>query len=186
MNTYTNKTQKSATQTAASNPIQKKANTTFQFDDNRPEAVVQQKIIALQHQKTKQLQGKHNSGCNCASCVSQLAAKKNTEIIQEVSKDTIQMKPCKHGNNKKTCKHCQQSIDARNVNRLNQYQTPAKGKKQQEREEAVKGKKGSIAHGFGKKGSKQSGKMKKILDDVNDQSGGKKGKKGKGKKGKKG
>lgn len=171
MNTHANKTQKNKAQAVANTIVQKKENLQgFQLDDNRPETIIQQKI------KTAQLQGKHSKGCGCSSCASQLMEKKNSEIIQKQSKKTAQLKPCKHGNNKSKCKACQQSIDARNVNRLNQYQTPAKGRKQEEREEAVKGRRGVIAHGSGGRGSSQSGKMGTILEDVNKK--GKKGKKG--------
>ncbi len=162
MNTHANKTQKNKAQAVANTIVQKKENLQgFQLDDNRPEAIMQQKLKAIQ------LQRKHSKGCGCSSCVPQLMEKKNSEIIQKLSKETIQLALCKHGKNKSKCKHCQQSIDARNVNRLNQYQTPAKGKKQEEREEAVKGKKGVIAHGSGKKGSKQSGKMDQALKGIN-------------------
>ncbi|WP_430409948.1 hypothetical protein [Kordia sp.] len=182
MNTHAAKTQKNATQTVASRIVQKKG-TAFEFEDNRPEAVVQQKIKELQNKKATQLQGKHTTGCGCASCVSQLAEKNNSETIQKQSKEIVQLVNCPHGKQKHKCKACQQSIDARNANKVRRYQTPHKDEqKQKAREDAVKGKKGSVAHGFGKKGSKQSGKMDQILKDVNEKG----GKGGKGKKGKKG
>lgn len=68
---------------------------------------MQQKLKAVQ------LQRKYSKGCGCSSCVPQLMEKKNSEIIQKQSKETVQLKPCKHRNNKSKCKACQQSVDAR-------------------------------------------------------------------------
>ncbi|WP_394775619.1 DUF4157 domain-containing protein [Flavobacterium sp.] len=108
----------------------------------------------------------HNSGCGCAGCSSQSIQMKSPDLVQRQKKDVIQL-ICKHGKIK-NCKSCQQSADDRNVNKLGTYQTPHKNaKKQQEREDAVKGYKGAIAHGSGNSGSKQSNKMTQILKKAN-------------------
>jgi hypothetical protein len=172
MNTHADKTQKSKKQLAAATIVQKRENLpSFQLKDNRPEATVQRKIQKLATDKNRdaiQLQKKHTNGCSCASCTSQLVQKKSAETIQEKSKDPIQLVKCKHGNQKHKCKSCQQSVDARNVNKVRTYQTPTKNKAEQKRrEDAVKGKKGAIAHGSKDKSAKQSGKMSGILKGVN-------------------
>jgi hypothetical protein len=77
-----------------------------------------------------------------------------------------QMAPCKHGNNKKTCKFCKQSQEDRNVNKFVAYQTP--NKKTIEKDvEKVKELKTNLAHGKGNSQSNQSGKTKKLLGNLN-------------------
>jgi t-SNARE complex subunit (syntaxin) len=111
---------------------------------------------------------RHINGCGCASCLSSTIQSKSSNSVHKQSKKVTQLAKCKHGKEKHKCKACQQSVDARNVNKVRMYQTPAKDEKtQKEREDSVKGKKGAIAHGFGKEGSNQSGKMKTILNEVN-------------------
>lgn len=110
----------------------------------------------------------HHSGCGCAGCSSQLIQMKSPDLVQRQKKDVVQLVQCPHGKEKHNCKACKQSVDARNVNKLRAYQTTHKNaKKQQEREDAVKGYKGSIAHGSGNSGSNQSSKMTQIVKKAN-------------------
>lgn len=78
----------------------------------------------------------------------------------------VQLAPCKHGNNKKTCKHCKQSQQDRNVNKFVAYQTPNKKTIEQDVEK-VKELKTNLAHGSKNSNYGQSGKTKKIFQDLN-------------------
>lgn len=76
------------------------------------------------------------------------------------------MAPCKHGNNKKTCKFCKQSQEDRNVNAFVGYQTPNKKTIEQDVEK-VKKLKTNLAHSSKNDQYGQSGKTKKLLGNLN-------------------
>ena len=90
------------------------------------------------------------------------------KVLQLKSASSIQLKPCKHGNNKKTCKHCKQSQQDRNTNRFLEYQTPNKKTINQDLE-YVRDLNTNIAHGSRNNQYGQSGKTQTIIEDVNNQ-----------------
>lgn len=90
------------------------------------------------------------------------------KVLQLKSSATIQLKPCKHGKNKKTCKDCLQSQQARNMNRFVEYQTPNKKTIDQDLE-YVKSLNTNIAHGSKSNQYGQSGKTQTIIEDINNQ-----------------
>ena len=78
----------------------------------------------------------------------------------------VQMAQCKHKQNKKTCPHCKQSQEDRNVNKFVGYQTPNK-KTFAKDVEKVKELKTNLAHGSRNGNYGQSGKTKKLLEELN-------------------
>ncbi|HEX2270726.1 MAG TPA: hypothetical protein VHH35_14365 [Pyrinomonadaceae bacterium] len=90
------------------------------------------------------------------------------KVLQLKSAAAIQLKPCKHGKNKRTCPHCRQSQQDRNTNRFLEYQTPNKKTINQDIQN-VRNLNTNLAHGTGNKQSGKSGKTETILEGVNNQ-----------------